>query len=121
MDLPPQITTAPLAERIVTAPRLSGPESARQRLDGWLHEIAQTPAGASLKQVLAVRPNLRALLEGIADGSTYLWELARTDPDRLVTLLDTNPDRRLETLITGVTTGAAVSEHELMRQLRRMK
>jgi [glutamine synthetase] adenylyltransferase / [glutamine synthetase]-adenylyl-L-tyrosine phosphorylase len=122
MDLPsPEITAAPLAERVVTAPRLSGPVTARQRLDGWLHEIAQTPAGAALKQALTDYPNVRSLLAGLADGSNYLWELARNDPDRLVTLLDTNPDRRLEALIAGVTTGAAVSEEELMRQLRRMK
>jgi glutamate-ammonia-ligase adenylyltransferase len=122
MDLPsPEITTAPLAERVVTAPRLSGPETARQRLDGWLDEIAQTPAGSALKLVLAPRPNVRALLEGLADGSTYLWELARNDPDRLVRVLDTDPDRRLEALIAGVTAGAAVSAEELMQQLRRMK
>src|SRR3954452_21994731 len=122
MDLPsPEITTAPLAERVVTAPRLSGPDTARQRLDAWLGEIAQTPAGAALKQALKEYPNIRSLLEGLADGSTYLWGIARNDPDRLVTLLDTNPDRRLEALIAGVATGVAVKEEELMRQLRRMK
>src|SRR5882757_904733 len=122
MDLTsPEVTPATLAERIVAAPRLSGPESARQRLDGWLHEIAQTPAGTSLKQVILERPNVRALLEGLADGSSYLWELARADPDRLVALLDADPDGRLEALIAGVTTSVAVSEDELMRELRRMK
>src|SRR5689334_8156000 len=116
MDLlSPDVTVATLAERVVTAPRLSSPESARQRLDGWLHEIAQTAAGASLKQVLVVRPKLRALLEGLADRSTYLWELVRADPERLVALLDSNPDRRLEALITGVMTRAAVREEELIR------
>src|SRR5256885_1133207 len=108
MDLAsPQIKPATLAERVVTAPRLTGPAAARQRVDGWLHEIAQTPAGASLQQALVERPNLRALLEGLADGSSYLWELARADPDRLVALLDTNPDSRLEALIAGVTTSIA--------------
>ena len=37
-------------------------------------------------------PHVRALLEGIADGSTYLWELARTDPDRLVALLEADQE-----------------------------
>src|SRR5882672_1246680 len=100
MDLlRPEITAATLAERVVTAPRLFSPETARQWLDGWLAEIAQTPAGAWLKRVLAERPNLRALLEGLADGSSYLWELARADPDRLVALLEADPDGRLEALI----------------------
>src|SRR5258705_477933 len=122
MDLPsPEVTPATLAERIVTAPRLSGPESARARLDGWLHEIAQTAAGRSLKQALLGRPNLRALLEGLADGSSYLWELARADPERLVALLDTDPESRLEALIVGVTTRGTVSDGDIMRQLRRMK
>jgi len=116
MDLTsPEVTPATLAERIVTAPRLSGPESARQRLDGWLHEIAQTPAGTSLKQAILERPNVRALLEGLADGSSYLWELARADPERLVALLDTDPESRLEALIAGVTTKGTVSDEEMMR------
>src|SRR5262245_36865045 len=122
MDLPsPQITPARLAERVVTAPRLCGPETARQRLDGWLEEIAQTPAGEALKKVLGERPNVRALLEGIAEGSTYLWELARADPDRLVALLEIDPDRRLDALVAGVATKGAVSDDEIMRRLRRMK
>src|SRR5262245_16640104 len=122
MDVPgPDVTLATLAERIATAPRLSGPESARQRVDGWLEEIARTPAGAALKQALAEYPRVRALLEGLADGSTYLWDLVRADPDRLVALLDDNPDRRLEALVAGVTTKGAVSDDEIMRQLRRMK
>jgi glutamate-ammonia-ligase adenylyltransferase len=122
MDLPnPEVTPATLAERVVTAPRLSAPETARQGLDGWLAEIAQTPAAAALKQVLAERPNVRALLEGIADGSSYLWELACADPDRLVALLDTDPESRLKAVIAGVTTAVAVSDDEVMRQLRRMK
>jgi glutamate-ammonia-ligase adenylyltransferase len=122
MDLPsPEVATGTLAERVVTTPRLSGPEAARQRLDGWLAEIAQTPAGAALKQVLAGYPQVRALLEGIADGSSYLWDLARADPDRLVALLDADPDRRLEALIVGVTTRGTVSDDDIMRQLRRMK
>src|SRR5262249_47685390 len=72
-------------------------------------------------QTLVQRPNVRALLEGLADGSSYLWELVRADPERLVGLFNTDPDSRLEALIAGVTTGVAVSEDELMRQLRRMK
>jgi glutamate-ammonia-ligase adenylyltransferase len=117
----PEITPATLAERVVTGPRLFSPETARQRLDGWLDEIAQTPAGATLKRALAERPNLRALLAGLADGSSYLWDLVRADPDRMVALLDADPDSRLKVLFAGVTTGVAVSEDDLMRQLRRMK
>src|SRR5262249_25758531 len=114
-------STGTLAERVVTTPRLFSPETARQRLDGWLDEIAQTPAGASLQRVVVACPNILALLEGIADGSSYLWDLMRADPDRLVALLDADPDSRLEALIASVTTNGAASEDELMQQLRRMK
>src|SRR5215470_14635378 len=120
MDLPSrQITT--LAERIAAAPRLCRPETARQRLDGWLAEIAGTPAGAALTQALADYPHVGSLLEGIADGSSYLWELARADPERLVGVLETDPESRLEALIAGVTTSGAISKDEIMRQLRLMK
>ena len=35
---------------------------------------------------------MRALLDGLADGSPYLWDLVRADPERLVALLDADPD-----------------------------
>ncbi len=37
-------------------------------------------------------PKLRALIEGIAEGSPYLWDLMRADPARLVRSLDADPD-----------------------------
>jgi len=122
MDLPsPDTTPATLADRVATAPRLRDPEAARQRVDEWLAEILQTQAGATLTRTLAAYPNVRALLTGLADGSPYLWDLARADPERLVAVLDADPDCRLNALIAGATDEAAASEEDVMRRLRRMK
>src|SRR5262249_30674811 len=68
-------------------------------------------------------PAARALIEGIAEGSPYLWDLIRADPARLVRLLNADPDRRLPEILND-TFGAldvAHDEEAAMRQLRAMK
>jgi glutamate-ammonia-ligase adenylyltransferase len=59
----------------------------------------------------------------LTEGSPYLWELVRAEPERLVTLLEADPDRRLDALIGEATRGIAeaTAEAEVMRLLRRMK
>src|SRR5262245_18029073 len=117
----PESIPAPLAERVATAPRLLNPDAARQRLDEWLDGISQTQAAATLKRMLAERPNVRTLLTGLADGSPYLWELVRADPERLIGVLDADPDCRIKALIASATAEIATSEDEAMHRLRRMK
>ena len=117
MDLP---IPATLAERVATAPRLLNPDAARQRLDEWLDEISQTQTAATLKRMLAERPNVRTLLTGLADGSPYLWELVCADPERLIGVLAADPDCRIKALIASAT-AIATSEDEAMQRLRRMK
>ena len=97
MDLPsPEGTAATLAERVATAPRLSGPESARQRLDGWLAEIAQTPAGAALihtgkyvgdepSDPARDRQELEALLDLVQPGWRDVMEAHQFLPSMTVT------------------------------------
>jgi [glutamine synthetase] adenylyltransferase / [glutamine synthetase]-adenylyl-L-tyrosine phosphorylase len=122
MDLAiPESIPATLAERVVTAPRLLNPHTARQRLDEWLGGISQTPAGATLKRTLAERPNVRALLSGLADSSPYLWELVRADPERLIGILAADPDCRIKALIASAMGEIAASEDEAMCRLRRVK
>ena len=84
MDRTVARTEETLAQRIVIAPYLLVGDTARARLNDWLAEIAGTSAGAILAQLLAEYPRLRALLVGIAEGSPYLWDLARADPARVV-------------------------------------
>ena len=77
-------TAAPLAVRVATAPLLSSPKEARQKVGAWLRDIGRTAAGRNLKQLLAGSKPLLSLLEGIADGSPYLWDLASAEPARLM-------------------------------------
>jgi [glutamine synthetase] adenylyltransferase / [glutamine synthetase]-adenylyl-L-tyrosine phosphorylase len=112
-----------LAGQIRTAPQLGAPQQARARVREWLDGIAQTPAGNSLHQLVATHPPLRALIEGIADGAPYLWDLASGEPERLVAVLQADPQQHLGALraktVAAVT--ATQDEAEAMRLLRRMK
>jgi glutamate-ammonia-ligase adenylyltransferase len=116
-------TAAPLAVRVATAPLLSSPKEARHKVGAWLRDIGRTAAGRNLKQLLAGSKPLLSLLEGIADGSPYLWDLASAEPARLLLLLHSDPDDRLATLLstTATAVAGAKDQDEAMRLLRRMK
>ncbi len=112
-----------LADRISAAPRLSAPKAARARLDEWLGDIGRSAPGKALAGELAAAPKVAALLCGLAEASPHLWELATAEPARLLTLLRSDPDARLATLLaeTAAAVDAAKDEAEAMRLLRRMK
>src|SRR5271155_218054 len=83
---------ASLARRIELAARLGlllGAE-AQARVAAWLREIAVEPAGATLAQLLRDHPGVNRLIVGFAESAPYLWELARAEPVRLVTLLESD-------------------------------
>jgi glutamate-ammonia-ligase adenylyltransferase len=111
-----------LAGRIVSVPRLSEPKLARARVVEWLAGLA--PAEAKpLKALLVGHQPIGALLESLAESSPFLWELAASDPRRLLLLLDADPDRRLAELLAD--SGRAVAScqdiSKAMHLLRRMK
>ena len=81
---------ATLARRVAAAPRLFAPEEARARLESWLADISETPAGSKLRRLLADYPAVSSLITGIAEGSPYLWELARADPPGVCPSRDVN-------------------------------
>jgi [glutamine synthetase] adenylyltransferase / [glutamine synthetase]-adenylyl-L-tyrosine phosphorylase len=112
-----------LAQRITAAPRLGAADTAPARVHDWLAEIAGTPAGKTLPRLLAAHPTLNALVTGLAEGSPYLWELMRGEPERLVTLLESEPERRFNDIIAEATRAIAAThdQAEAMRLLRRMK
>ena len=112
-----------LAQRIVAAPRVSSLQETRAKLSTWLSEIVGDEAGKSLKRLLAESKQLDGLIAGIAAGSPYLWELASAEPERLVALLQSDPDAHLDALLaaTAAAVGAAANQSEAMRLLRRMK
>ena len=113
---------ATLAARIVTAPKLIDPKAARARVVEWL---AALPGGEGkrLKALLAAYPLLNRLLESLAESSPYLWDLASGEPDRLLRLLDTDPDKHLADLLSenGRLIAACREEDKAMRLLRRLK
>ncbi|HEV7410349.1 MAG TPA: bifunctional [glutamine synthetase] adenylyltransferase/[glutamine synthetase]-adenylyl-L-tyrosine phosphorylase, partial [Bradyrhizobium sp.] len=87
-----------LAARFVEGPRLFAPDEARQRLAGWLGDLA--PEQASVIRGFAGRfPQAGTILEGVAEASSYLFDLMRADAARLIRLLDCDPDSHLAELV----------------------
>src|SRR4051794_35840554 len=115
--------TGPLAQRIKASPHLAAATEARARVNDWLADIADRTAGKTLTQLLTAHPMLDGLVMGLAEGSRYLWELARADPARLVWLLEAEPERRFDEILidTKRAITAARDEAEVMRLLRHMK
>jgi glutamate-ammonia-ligase adenylyltransferase len=112
-----------LALAVTDAPRLVDGKAAQARLDEWLAEVGRTAAGKALKRLLAASPKVEALLLGLADGSPYLWDLATAKPDRLLSVLDADPDRHFGMLLQASAQAVATAgdEAEAMRLLRHMK
>jgi glutamate-ammonia-ligase adenylyltransferase len=108
-----------LIRRLMRAPRLSAGTQAPARVEAWL----ATPDGAPVAPWLAQFPLARAVLDGIGDGSPYLWDLAQADGERLAVLLASDPDRHLDALLRRTRDAVAASSDaaEAMRLLRRMK
>src|SRR5229473_5153908 len=108
-----------LVRRLAAAPRLSDPKGARARLAECLRAEGGRPLAEFLKDFKAAR----AVLEGVADGSPYLWDLVESDPGRLLTLLKCEPDAHLAALLSSSAraVAAATRDDEVMRILRRMK
>jgi [glutamine synthetase] adenylyltransferase / [glutamine synthetase]-adenylyl-L-tyrosine phosphorylase len=113
----------PLARRIVAAPQLREPDATHVRVAGWLAEIAGTPGGAGLRQLFGQHPTLAALIAGLAEGSPDLWDSVRGSPERLLGLLDAEPELRFEDILTQAKRAVVATrdEAEVMRLLRHMK
>ena len=111
-----------LAGRIVTAPHLFDPKLARARVNEWLAGLAPNEA-KPLKALLADYQTVGTLLASLAESSPYLWDLASNDPQRLLRLLDTDPDRHLTELLAeyGRAIASCDEDAQAMQLLRRMK
>jgi [glutamine synthetase] adenylyltransferase / [glutamine synthetase]-adenylyl-L-tyrosine phosphorylase len=112
-----------LASRIVAAPQPDIAGAARAKVDTWLDEIGGAVAGKALARLLGATPIARALIDGIAAYSPFLWDLARAEPNRLLTVLRSDPDEHLAALLTESFAKVAktTSQAEAMRLLRLMK
>ena len=120
---PQQAFPDTLAARIVRAPKLAAPEVTARRMADWWAELAGSPEGEALRRLFAAHPAAGALVEGIADGSPYLWDLAHREPDRLLRLLQSDAEARLDALLSEAAAAvrAAREEAAAARILRRMK
>ncbi len=103
-----------LAQQVHAAPRLSDAKAARDKLADL--------AGSGAQIVLA-EPRFKALIEGVADHSPYLWRIISAAPDRLARLAAEEPSDSLERIlaVARAQTRAAADEHEAMAALRRAK
>ena len=111
-----------LAARFVTGPQLNNPAEAQERLSGWLADLEPAQADA-LKVILDRYPQARAIFEGIAEASPYLFDLMRIDPARSARLLGCEPETYLTELIeqTSARVADCDSDADVMMHLRRMK
>jgi glutamate-ammonia-ligase adenylyltransferase len=111
-----------LAARFVEGPKLFDSAEAERRLASWVADLEPEQA-AAIRGLAAQFSQAHAILLGIAEASPYLFDLIRADPDRLLRLLDNDPDRHLAELIddTCREVTAAGSEGDAMQLLRRMK
>ncbi|MBX9710026.1 MAG: bifunctional [glutamine synthetase] adenylyltransferase/[glutamine synthetase]-adenylyl-L-tyrosine phosphorylase, partial [Xanthobacteraceae bacterium] len=111
-----------LAARFTTGPQLFAPDDARRRIADW---FADCPPGQAriLQDIAAHHPHAKAIFEGIAESSPYLFDLMRADVSRVIRLLQSDPDSHIAALVAQTVRDAAddANEAEIMRLLRRMK
>jgi [glutamine synthetase] adenylyltransferase / [glutamine synthetase]-adenylyl-L-tyrosine phosphorylase len=116
------VKSTALAARFVDGPHASAPDKAEQRLADWLADLAPEQAVA-VEGLLLRFPRAKTILLGIAEASPYLFELVRADSQRMIRLLEAEPERHLGGLIEKACGDvlAVASEADAMQMLRRMK
>ncbi|MBN9598530.1 MAG: bifunctional [glutamine synthetase] adenylyltransferase/[glutamine synthetase]-adenylyl-L-tyrosine phosphorylase [Afipia sp.] len=112
----------PLAARLETGPQLFAPDEARRRVADWLADLPSEQSRA-LQDAMARHSYAKAIIEGVAEASPYLFDLMRADAARFIRLLESDPEIRLAALIAEAEEGvnAAADEADVMQRLRRMK
>jgi glutamate-ammonia-ligase adenylyltransferase len=116
------VKAASLAARFVTAPQLSTPDKAGQRLSEWLADLAPGQA-AEFEDLFARFPHARTIFASVAEASPYLFDLVRSDAIRTLRILQGEPDRHLLQLVEETRQGVwmAPNEAQAMQVLRRAK
>jgi [glutamine synthetase] adenylyltransferase / [glutamine synthetase]-adenylyl-L-tyrosine phosphorylase len=111
-----------LAARFVGGPYLSAPEKAKQRLSDWLTNLAPDQA-AEFADLFARFPHTEEIFTSIAEASSYLFDLVRSDAARSLRILLCEPDRHLVRLFEETRQGVwtAPNEAYAMHILRRAK
>ncbi|MEX0589684.1 MAG: bifunctional [glutamine synthetase] adenylyltransferase/[glutamine synthetase]-adenylyl-L-tyrosine phosphorylase, partial [Xanthobacteraceae bacterium] len=110
-----------LAARVRETPRPSDAKGAREKLADL--PKADRKTAARLEALIPEKSKARALVEGIADGSPFLWEIAKSDPAGLAALLETDPEASLASIVETATKAARTAKNEeiVMHALRKMR
>jgi glutamate-ammonia-ligase adenylyltransferase len=116
-----QSEPAGLAARVRETPIASDPAAARERLADLLKEDRK--AAARIEILAPAQSPARALLLGVADGSPFLWEIAKSDPGRLADLLELAPQAGIDEIVArgAAASRAAKDQDDVMRALRKMR
>src|ERR1700726_2544591 len=116
------VKSSALAARFVDGPHVSAPDKAEQRLKDWLGELLPAQA-AAIAELLAQFPRARVILLGIAEASSYLFDLVRADATRAIRGLECEPELHLAQLIEETRSEVSAASHEadVMQKLRRTK
>ncbi len=106
----------------MTAPMLIDAEAANAGVAGWLADLPDAQAKA-LAALMADYPIVQTLLESLSESSPHLWELVTRDAQRLLRVMEAEPETHLTVLLAehGHATASTEDFDEAMRQLRRMK
>jgi [glutamine synthetase] adenylyltransferase / [glutamine synthetase]-adenylyl-L-tyrosine phosphorylase len=123
VDQEGDVQSVALVHRIARAPKLASPATARALVKDWFTEMTPSAQATAIKRLLADHPMLHRLMEGLADGSPYLWDLICASPERVVAFLEDDPERRFERILSDASHEVmlAPDEREVMRLLRNMK
>jgi glutamate-ammonia-ligase adenylyltransferase len=116
------IVSDSLAARIRRAPVCSTQAETSETFAGWLAAL-ESDAAQRLRVITKAQPKVVALFDGIAQGSPYLWDLTCADPERLLRVLDADPDRYFPALLDNVMQAirSGADDAAAMRALRQMK
>lgn len=118
----PESGGRPLVSRIVETPYASDPARARRLVGDFLNESDEA-IRTKLETLAPAGSSTRALLEGVADNSPFLWTIAKSDPASLVRLLASEPEKRIEEIASGAAEVLRKTEDEqvVMSVLRKMR
>jgi glutamate-ammonia-ligase adenylyltransferase len=116
------VTSVSLVARLVSAPHLSAPDIAEQRLQDWLSDLDSKRA-LELEALFARFPQALKIFAGIAEASPYLFDSIRADALRTLQILAGDPDQYLKRLIGKMRQKVRVasSEAQVMQLLRSAK
>jgi len=121
-DLPDSTLNEPLARRMREAPVVFDAAAAALKLDQAVDRL-DPDSRAALDALLADNPVARDVCLGVMEGSPFLTDLVRAEPQRLLAALREDPHALIAELLAecrAVAAGAG-DEAQVMRALRRMR